>query len=376
MSGARLEVLWVYHSAVLGEWRRSRVEALADHGVDVTVVSAPRWNEGGALVELDATPDEHVVSAATLGTHPYLFAYDPRPIVELLRGGRFDVVDAHEEPASLALAEVLAAMAVSRVHTPVVCYSAQNLHKRYPVPFRWFERRALRRVGAVHSCNDEVADVLAAKGFDGEVVNLGLGVDVDTFSPRVDPATPARPDGPLRVGYVGRLEERKGIFTLLDAARALDGVEVTYVGSGPDGERLGEMIDAAPTGGRVAVRGFVAHDELPGLYRSFDVVVVPSISTASWTEQFGRVVVEAMASGVPVIVSDAGSLPEVTGDAGIIVPEADAAALAAAIIHLRDDPARRAELRTRGLARARDFSWDRIAARQADLYRRVARGRR
>ena len=367
----RLRVLWVYHSAVVTAWRRTRVAALAEHGVDVTVVSAPRWNEGGSVVELDPGPGEDVVAARCFGEHPFLFSYDPRPLRRVLQRERFDVIDAHEEPASLALAEIMAVMRALRVDTPVVCYSAQNLHKTYPWPFRRFEKRALDRIRAVHSCNDDVEVVLRSKGLQGEVVNLGLGVDVEHYAPDgTVPVVPAR--SPFRVGYVGRIETRKGIFTLLTAMQRVDGATLTFVGAGPDEARLRTAIDVRDLGDRVRIQGFVDHEELPSLYRSLDVVVVPSIANRSWTEQFGRVVIEAMASGVPVIVSDAGSLPEVAAGAGLIVPEADPARLADAIIQIRDDPELRCDLRSRGLRRAQDFSWARIGADQAALYRRVA----
>lgn len=372
MSDRRLSVLWVYHSAVQSTWRRARQDALRRCGVDVTVVAPLRWNEGGSTVTLDADPGERVVPVATAGTHPFLFAYDPRPIRKVLRTQRFDVVDIHEEPASVALAEVLAIMRTAGVDTPTVAYSAQNLAKTYPPPFRWFEQRSFRTVRAVHSCNAAVEEVLRSKGFAGEVLNLGLGVDIGRFSPAADAAEPITTGGHLEVGYVGRLEKRKGIFTLLAAVDRTPGTRLTFVGSGPDSIRLDASIAARGLGDRVSVSGFVRHDDLPDVYRSFDVLVIPSISNPSWTEQFGRVVVEAMASGTPVVVSDAGSLPEVAADAGVVVPEDDAAAVSGALERIRDDPALRQQLRRRGLGRSRYFSWDRVAADQAALYRRVA----
>lgn len=376
MTRRPVRVLWVYHSAVVSAWRRARVQALAAQGIEVTVATAKRWNEGGDVVALDPTPDERVVPVATSGRHPFLFAYDPRPLSTLLRRGAFDLIDVHEEPASVALTETLTLVRLWAGNVPVVCYSAQNLLKRYPLPVRVAERRNLRRVAAVHSCNADVERVLRAKGFDGEVVNLGLGVDVDRFSPATGSGArgidgDAGTQGALRIGYVGRLEARKGVFTLLAALEQVHGVDLAVVGAGPDADRFRRAVTARRSADRVTVRGYVGHDDLPEVYRSLDVLVVPSISTPSWTEQFGRVVVEAMASGVPVIVSDAGALPEVVGDAGIVVPEADACALARAIGRLRDEPAIRSELRDRGLRRARTYSWARIAADQASLYRRV-----
>ncbi len=113
-------------------------------------------------------------------------------------------------------------------------------------------------------------------------------------------------------------------------------------------------------------------EQLPELYRSFDVVIVPSLSTPGWTEQFCRVAVEAMASGVPVIASDSGALPEVVGDAGLLVPPGDPAALRGALNVLASDPDRRIELGRRGRTRSGRFAWETIAKEQLDFYAEVA----
>lgn len=372
MTQVPTRVLRVYHSAVVGEWR-NRERCLRNECVEVTVVAPSRWNEGGRDVALRVEPGESVVEAATVGHHPFVFGYHPLPIWRALRRSPIDVLDIHEEPASFAAFEVLVLARLAGIRPSVTLYSAQNLDKAYPPPFRWFERLALRRAAAVHSCNDAVTGVLRRKRFRGDVVNLGLGVDVDAFRPQSDgSAARADTDATFHVGYVGRIEDRKGVFTLLTAIGATTGMTVEFVGDGDAAERLSAAILARSLDDRAKVSGYANHDDLGAVYRSFDVVVVPSLDTPSWVEQFGRVVVEAMASGVPVVVSDSGSLPEVAGDAGLVVPQCDARALAAALEKLRDSPELRADLLARGLARAREFSWEHIARRQADLYRRVA----
>ena len=105
------------------------------------------------------------------------------------------------------------------------------------------------------------------------------------------------------------------------------------------------------------------------------MVAVPSLETPSWIEQFGRVAVEAMASGVAVVASDSGSLPEVVAEAGILVPPDDVGALAAALGRLRDRPGERARLAGAGRRRAARYGWDQVAARQLELYRTVVEDR-
>ena len=110
-------------------------------------------------------------------------------------------------------------------------------------------------------------------------------------------------------------------------------------------------------------------------YRSLDVLVLPSRSRSNWKEQFGRVLIEAMASQVPVIGSNSGEIPNVIGDAGLVFPENDAPALSALIEGLIWDPARRAELGKRGRKRVLDrFTQDQIANETYAVYAEMARG--
>lgn len=117
--------------------------------------------------------------------------------------------------------------------------------------------------------------------------------------------------------------------------------------------------------------GHLPEEELPAFYRSVDVLAVPSLPTPTWLEQFGRVAVEAMASGVPVVASDSGALPDVVGGAGVLVPPGDAAALRSALLGFDDDAAV-ARLREAGLVRARECSWEAVAEQYDELYRAAA----
>lgn len=378
---AKLRVLRLYHSGVVGPWRE-RDRALAREGVAVTLVAPRRWNEGGDDVLLEPAADEHVVAAGTIGRHPYRFAYDPRPLWRVLRSGPFDVIDIHEEPASLATAEILLLARLAGQRAPVCLYCAQNIEKRYPIPFRWFERIALGRARAVHTCNDAAGEILRRKGFDGIVENLGLGVDLDHFAPAAihDPPTNP-PTGPpavradvnrrCRVGYVGRLEVHKGVAELINAVAGLPDVQLDIVGAGPERDALARQVERLGCRDRITFEGFRPSDQIAQLYATFDLVAVPSLDTPGWIEQFGRVAVEAMASGVPVIASDSGSLAEVVGDAGILVPPDDQAALAVAIDRLARSADERLALASRARQRAERWSWPAIARRQAALYRQM-----
>lgn len=167
---------------------------------------------------------------------------------------------------------------------------------------------------------------------------------------------------------VGTLEPRKNLPTLLRAfARIAGEVPHDLVLAGPEGWMTDEIHDTRRRlnlGDRLRFTGYVEAEVLPAWYSAADLFVYPSLY-----EGFGLPPLEAMACGTPVITSDVSSLPEVVGDAALTVPPTDETALAAAMHRVLGHPALRADLRSRGLERARRFSWERTAALTLAAYR-------
>jgi glycosyltransferase involved in cell wall biosynthesis len=169
--------------------------------------------------------------------------------------------------------------------------------------------------------------------------------------------------------YVGGLEPRKnvaGLIRVVAAARKA-GLEEALVLAGGGRER--EQLTAAGTAlGLVDGRDLIVldhiHDDLPALYHGATAYV-----TLSWAESFSLPIVEAMACGTPVVASQMGAVPEVLGGAGVIVDPRDEPAAVRAVLSIAGDESMRTELKVRGLARARAFSWDATARRTAEVYR-------
>lgn len=359
-----MKVLRVAHHAVVSAWRQ-RERELRRQGADVALVSARRWNEGGRAVVLDPEHDEFVTGATTVGTHPNAFLYDPRPIWRAL-GERPAVIDLHEEPFALATAEILLLRRLRRSRAPYVLYSAQNIDKRYPIPFRWFERSALRGAAAAYVCNREAGQILTRKGLRGPARLIPLGVDTREFSP----AERNAPAVQSVVGFVGRLEPHKGVDVLLRAASLRPHWRIELTGDGPQRAELEGLAAELGISHRVSFLGFASGAELAERYRRLDALAVPSLPRPGWLEQFCRVAVEAMASGVPVVASDSGAIPDVIGDAGVLVAPGEAVALAAGLDRALD-PRTWMALRRAGIAHAQHFTWERVAAQQLQLYRDV-----
>jgi glycosyltransferase involved in cell wall biosynthesis len=176
-------------------------------------------------------------------------------------------------------------------------------------------------------------------------------------------------DGDFVVGYVGRLIKEKGIDDLISANNVIMSSQVEvrtrllFVGDGPEKRRLAEL---APDVIVVSPGGVLA--TVP-YYRAMDVLVLPSRTQGHWKEQFGRVLIEAMSSAVPVIGSDSGAIPEVVGDAGLIFPEGDVKQLVKHLRMLADDRELRLKLSERGLQRVNEhFTAARIAQQTLDIY--------
>ncbi len=175
-------------------------------------------------------------------------------------------------------------------------------------------------------------------------------------------------EGPF-VLAAGTLEPRKNLVGLMEAWAGLadPGAELVLVG--PPGWEMEEIVRRARAD-RVRLLGFVPDAELAALYASCAVFAYPSLY-----EGFGLPVLEAMACGAPVVTSDLSSLPEVAGDAALLVDPRDPAALGAALARLLADPAERSRLSAAGRARAATFTWERTARETLAVYDAVLDGR-
>lgn len=363
-----MRVLRIAHHSVVSAWRE-RDRQLRAQGVDIGLLAAKRWNEGGQLVRLDPGEDTFVRGVATVGTNPNGFVFDPFPVWRALRAEP-DLIDLHEEPVGIVTAQVLALRWLRRMRTPYILYSAQNIDRRYPIPFRWFERWALRGAAGAYVCNRDAGGILVRKGLRGPARLIPLGLDTAAFVPEERDGPDERPV----IGYVGRLEPKKGVAVLLRAVATRPEWTLEITGDGPQKAELEALAADLGITDRVRFLGFAQDAELAARYRRLDAIAIPSLPRPTWLEQFCRVAVEAMASGVPVVASASGAIPDVVGEAGLLVEPDDVADLAARLGDALDADRWR-ELRARGLEHARDFTWEHVGRLHGDFYREVLSAR-
>jgi len=230
-------------------------------------------------------------------------------------------------------------------------------------------RDAARRASMVVTLSEHArSEMIELYGLDPDRVAVVPGGVSDAFlAPREPPTSRTEDPELVRILAVGTLQPRKNLLRLLDAVRIVGArarIQLRVIG--PPGHAAQEIRDRLG-GADVELLGYVPDDLLIEEYRAADVFVYPSIY-----EGFGLPVVEAMASGTPVVTTTGGSLPEVAGDAALIVDPYDVGALAGAIAQLIDDPALRKRLVERGLRRAAQYSWRSAADRLVAVYERVA----
>ncbi len=365
-----MRVLMISKACVVGMYQRKLEELAKLPELRVLVVVPSFWRNGRQILPLErahtAGYELRVLPMVFNGSF-HLHFY--RQLGQVMQQFQPEIVHIDEEPYNLATLQAMRLAEKNRARA--VFFTWQNLNKRYPFPFSQIERYNLAHARLAIAGNREAEQVLRAKGYTGPVrVIPQFGVDPELYQPRTEQ------DGPgnaLMVGYMGRLVEEKGLQVLLRSLAGLEGNwRLQVVGSGPYGAALRELAVELGIQARVNWLGYVPSTEAPGILRSLDVLVLPSLTRANWKEQFGRVLIEAMACEVPVIGSSSGEIPNLIGDAGIVFPEGDAVGLRDSLRWLVSDPGLRSVLGQRGRQRVLErFTQAQVAADTYAVYKEM-----
>lgn len=373
-----MRIITIGHSYVVAMNRRLPHEwALAGH--DVTVVPPAFYHADLKPMYCEKGFEEpfrliQVPCRATIQVHIFQYGHE---LKRILREEQFDVVHVWQEPFTWAGFQ---AARWSPQSSALVYSTFQNLPKRYPPPFSWIERYNLGRATAWTAFGETIKSNLSSRMIynNRPWQTISLGVDMNAFRP--EPAWRASEmqhlgwncEGPPVIGFVGRFVPEKGLRLFM---RVLDRISdlgkpwrALFIGGGPMEVELRQW-SAKYGENKARVLTGIGHDRVPKLLNSLDMCVVPSQTTPHWQEQLGRILLESMASGVPVIASRSGEIPHVIEQAGVLCREDDEAEWVKAMTGLLDSPARRSELSILGLEQVRKkFDWPMVAKKFTDFF--------
>ncbi len=240
------------------------------------------------------------------------------------------------------------------------------------------------QVDLFFAMSERAREALVLEGIDRtRIAVIGNAVDTTVFRPRAEERTAWRArygisNDDLLILFVGRVRASKGIFDLIHAMKKLvddpdidrEHLRLLVIGRGPAEQAVRDRIKALGLDRHVVMGGSVPHNQIHFIHGAADIFALPSSPRRYWQEQFGIVLIESMACAVPVVSTCSGSIPEVVGEAGLLVQPSDHTSLSQALKSLANDPDRRAALGRKGLARVQAIhSLPAVAGRLRAAYR-------
>ncbi len=365
-----MRILMLSKACLVGAYQ-TKLEAIGRYeDVNLTVIVPPIWQDATApiLLERAHTNGYRLLVDPIRFNGNFHFFYFPT-LKKRLAEIRPDIVHIDEEPYNFAT--WLAMRQAKKAGAKTLFFSWQNINRTYPPPFRQMEQQVLAGIEYGLMGNREATAVWEAKGYKGrQAIIPQFGVDENLYTP-----PPRRESG--RAFIIGcanrRLVPEKGIDLLLRAAAALPGSWKIHI-AGEGGERplLEALARELGIADRVQFDGAIPSSAIPAYLQQLDVLVLPSRTLPNWKEQFGRVLIEAMACERVVVGSDSGEIPHVIGDAGLIFPEDDVDALHAHLLQLMQSEEMRRDLGKKGRQRVlAKYTQKQIAAQTVDVYREL-----
>lgn len=358
--------------------------------IEVAVVVPKCWRPGGVqnqIIETKARAEGpfRVIPIANFSKNNQGLLTFGTDIIRLLREFRPQIIQVEQGAKALGYAQLVTLNRLLGLKAKNVFFTWWNLPYRNKFPVSLLEAYNLRHTDGLIVGNKDGAEILREHGYSGPVkVMPQLGVDEKLFSPSSQPelASELGIEDEFVVGFVGRFVEEKGLLTLIKALIKLQFLswKLLLLGRGPLKEQILEEAAQAGIKNRLIVVESVPHNEVPRYINLMNVLVLPSETTskfktltaAGWKEQFGHVLIEAMACQVPVIGSNSGEIPNVIGDTGLVFPEGDALALQSCLQKIIEQPQVAKKLARSGYERAMAIYTNKaLAEQQLEFYKRL-----
>ena len=387
-----MRILVASHSYIVDlNCEKLRVLARLEPDIEVTVVVPRRWRPGGVqnkIIETQPLQEGsfRVVPVPSFSENNQGLLTFGTEIISLLRQFRPQIIQVEQGAKALGYAQLITLNKLLGLKAKNLFFTWWNLPYDLKFPVSVLEAYNLGNTHGVIAGNQDGVEVLRQHGYHGPAkVMPQLGVDENRFRPQPQPELKSQlgiqPDE-FVVGFVGRFVEEKGLLTLGKALAGLQGRPWKWLllGRGPLQSVLMEKAVEWGIKEQLIWVESVPHDEVPSYINVMDTLVLPSetnyqfktLTAVGWKEQFGHVLIEAMASKVPVIGSDSGEIPYVIGDAGLVFPEGDVSALQNCLVSLMEQSELAAKLGHLGYERAMSqYTNQALATQLLDFYKQL-----
>jgi L-malate glycosyltransferase len=379
-----MKILVASHTYIVDlNCEKLRALATLEPNIEVTIVVPKRWRPGGVQnktieTQLKQEGSFQIVPVSNLSQNNQGLLMFGADLISLLQQFRPDIIQVEQGSKALGYAQFITLNRLLGLKAKNLFFTWWNLPYNLKFPIAQLEAYNLRHTDGVIVGNQDGAEILRQRGYQGLMqVMPQLGVDEQLFRPQLQPELAAHigiEPKDFVVGFVGRFVEEKGLLTLAAALRDLGDRPWKWLllGRGPLKETLKAQAETAGMGDRLIWVESVPHDDVPRYINLMNTLVLPSettdkfktLTSVGWKEQFGHVLIEAMACQVPVIGSDSGEIPFVIGEAGLTFPEGNAAALRDCLTRLMDDRDLAADLAKKAYSRAIEHYTNHALARQ------------
>ncbi len=353
-----MKILIASHSYII-ELNREKLRELAQLSpdIEVTIVVPKTWRPGGVMKNTIETQPVNEGNFRVVPLTNYsqnnqaLLSFGPE-LMTLMREFRPDVIQVEQGVKSLAYAQMITLNKLLGLKAKMLFFTWWNLPYETKFPLAQLERYNLNNSSGIVVGNTDGYNVLRDRGYNGPMrIMPQLGVDEQLFQAQAQPEIAAQhgiqPED-FVIGFVGRFVPEKGLKTLFHAAAKLENPnwKMLLLGRGPMQAELQALARELGFADRLIQIESVPHADVYRYINLMSVLLLPSETTdefktltaSGWKEQFGHVIIEAMACRVPVIGSDSGEIPNVIDDAGLVFPEGDVAQLTDRLTQLITDP--------------------------------------
>lgn len=371
-----MKVLFVWHAAIEPEYRKLFVE-LSKEVEQLIVIAPSSWTEGGRLQYLENKKndlDYNLIPLSVIFRNKIRFHFYPNffKIISIAKTFKPDVLHLFEEPFSFVCSEFISIFKMFSPNTKLIIESFENLDVVQRNIFHYIQKFNLKNTDLLINIPQEGELIWRSRGFRGCIKKGNVGVDTKKFFKNYEFL---KNKERLRIGYVGRVTPEKGLDTLIEAFLALINggfnVELSVVGSGNEDyvNKLKNKLNKLILENKVFFEESLDSDNLASLYNKIDILVLPSLTILRWKEQFGRVLIEAMACETVVAGSSSGEIPVVIGDAGVVFREGDADDLFLKLKELILNPNSMKEFAKKGKERVdKLYSWEVVAKQLKEYY--------